>query len=328
MHVPRILTLPALLLALATTGCLTINLPGTDLAPLVESVIDGGDATGPKILLVEIDGVIRENPEAPGLFGFESEGMVGRLREELNLARQDDQIRALLLRINSPGGTATGSDLIYQELVRFKQERGIPIVAQLMGVAASGGYYVAQAADAIHAQPTTVTGSIGVVMTGVNLSGLMDKLGIQDQTLTTGDFKDTGSMLRPMRADERAQLQSVLDDLLARFLFVVQQGRSNLDEAAIRELADGRVFSARRALELGLVDSVGSLDQTFADARRRAGLRSAQLVTYHRPREYANNVYTRVPQASGLRGGAPTILQGPGLEAPAFLYLWAPGSGL
>jgi len=313
----------AFALALAT-GCITVNLPTGQVSPLYETTLEGEGSS--KVLLVQIEGVIRETPEDPGLFGFEPEGMVGRLREELELAGQDDDIRALLLRINSPGGTVTGSDLLYQEIRRFKEKRDVPVVAQLMSIATSGGYYVAQAADSIHAQPTTVTGSIGVIMAGVNLSGLMEKTGVENQTLVTGEFKDAGTMLRPMRSEERAQLGTVIDDLFARFLEVVQEGRSELTAEQVRQLADGRIFSAPQALEAGLIDAVGPFEAALAEARRRAGLSEAQLVTYHRQREYANNYYTRSPERAGLRPQA-SWLDRLGLDTPAFLYLWTPGLG-
>lgn len=324
MPAPRALCTLLVALALTGSGCLTVNLPTGQVSPLYETTLEGSGSR--KILLVEIDGVIRETPDDPGFFGFESEGMVSRLREELELARRDDDVRALIVRINSPGGTVTGSDLLYQEILRFKRKRQVPVVAQLMGIATSGGYYVAQAADAIHAQPTTVTGSIGVVMAGVNLSGLMEKVGVEDQTLVTGPFKDAGSFLRPMRPEEREQLLSVLDELFARFLEVVDEGREELSAEQVRALADGRVFSARQALAAGLVDAIGPVEETLAATRRLAGLREARLVTYHRQNEYANNVYTRPPAPGALR--APTSwLDRLGLDAPAFLYLWAPGAG-
>ena len=325
MLASRTLRSVALGLVLSTSGCLTINLPSSQITPLFETTLEGSGSA--KVLLVQIEGVISETPEEPGLFGFDTEGMVGRLREELDLASRDGDVRALLLRINSPGGTATGSDLVYREINRFKRQRNVPVVAQLMGIATSGGYYVAQAADAIQAEPTTVTGSIGVVMSGVNLSGLMEKVGVSDQTLVTGAFKDAGSMLRPMAPEERDQLLSVLDDLFGRFLQVVEAGRQELTPEQIRELADGRVYSAQQALAAGLVDSIGSLDQALAEARRRAGLREARLVTYHRQHEYANNFYTHTPQPGSLardRHGLERLLLG----GPAFLYLWAPGAGL
>jgi len=311
-----------LLACVGVLGCITINLPTGQLEPLVESVVGGSGAA--KVLMVEVDGLITESSQEADFFGTIEEGMVSRVREELDRAREDDQIKALVLRINSPGGTVTGSDLLRHEILRFKRERGVPVVAQLMGVAASGGYYVAVAADEIVAQPTTITGSIGVIFSGFNLSGLMEKLGIEDQTLKTGAFKDAGSMTRPMRPEEREQLQSVIDDFHARFVEVVSKGRKNLPAEQVRSLADGRIFSANQALEAGLVDRIGSVDGTIAGARRLAGLESATVVTYHRPREHAENYYTRNPgRREPLVDLWPDALA---LDGPAFLYLWVPGT--
>jgi protease-4 len=319
-------TIPAFawLTPLVMAGCISINLPSGQIEPLAETVIDGkGDA---KVLMLELDGVITETAEVADFFGTVSEGMVGRVREELDRARSDEKVKALVLRINSPGGTVTGSDLLYGEIRRFKQERKVPVVAQLMGTAASGGYYVALAADEIQAERTTVTGSIGVIFSGFNIAGLMEKFGIENQTITSGRFKDAGSMLRRMRPEERAQLQSVIDDLYARFVEVVKAGRSKLTVEQIRALADGRIFSATQAQQAGLVDEIGSLDESVRRARELAGLSSARIVTYHRPREYANNYYTRAQH----RRDAPLDMW-PGelpIQGPSFLYLWAPGLGL
>ena len=306
-------------------GCITINLPSGQLEPLAETVIEGsGEA---KVLLLEVDGLITETSDVADFFGTVNEGMVGRVREELDHARADAQVKALVLRINSPGGTVTGSDLLYDEISRFKHERKVPVVAQLMGTAASGGYYVALAADEIHAERTTVTGSIGVIFSGFNVAGLMEKLGVENQTITSGEFKDAGSALRRMRPEERAQLQSVIDDLYARFVEVVQAGRKRLSADQVRALADGRIFSATQAKQAGLVDEIGSLDASVRRARELAGLSAASVITYHRPREYTNNYYTRAPRQ---RRDAMLDLW-PGelpLQGPAFLYLWAPGFGL
>jgi protease-4 len=309
--------------ALLTLGCITINLPSGEIEPLAETVIAGeGDA---KVLMLEVDGVITETSDVADFFGTVNEGMVGRVREELDRARSDDQVKALVLRINSPGGTVTGSDLLYAEIRRFKQERKVPVVAQLMGTAASGGYYVALAADEIHAERTTVTGSIGVIFSGFNLAGLMEKLGIENQTITSGSFKDAGTILRRMRPEERAQLQSVIDDLYARFVEVVKAGRTKLTVEQIRALADGRIFSATQAVQAGLVDEIGSLDASLRRARELAGLSSARIVTYHRPREYTNNYYTRAPHH---RDALLDLWPDLPVSGPAFLYLWAPGFDL
>jgi protease IV len=323
MTFARSLALACLPAALAL-GCISVNLPTGQIEPLVESVLEGeGDA---KVLIVEIDGVITESSEVADFLGTVSEGMVGRLHEELDMARSDDDVKALVLRINSPGGTVTGSDLIYDEIRRFREERKVPVVAQLMGIAASGGYYIALAADEIHAQRTTVTGSIGVIFSGFNLAGLMEKLGVENQTITSGAYKDAGSILRRMRPEERAQLQTVIDDLYERFVEVVKTGRAKLAPEKIRALADGRIFSANQALEAGLVDQISSFDASVRRARELAGLTSAQVITYHRPREYTNNYYTRATRRrEALVDLWPDTLPAQG---PAFLYLWAPGLAL
>ena len=241
------------------------------------------------------------------------------MREQLERARDDASVRALLLRINSPGGTVTASDILYQELMRFKRDRGVPVVAHFLGVAASGAYYVAMAADEVVAQPTTVTGSIGVIFVGVNLSGLMQKIGVADQTLTAGAQKDAGSWLRPMQPAERAHLQAVLDDMHDRFKKIVVAGRPRLDAQRVDALADGRIYSADQALANGLVDGLGDLEQAVAATQRRAGLASARVVIYHRPREYRQNLYTQapaIPQVAAARAGAFPAAGAAGLSLP------------
>jgi protease-4 len=307
----------ALLAPLA--ACVSIDLPGGTPSPLAETVVYG--ETGPKILMLQIDGVLSDEADYTWL-GLRRESPVARVREELDRARDDASVRALLLRIDTPGGTVTASDLIYQEIMRFKRERGVPVVAQLMGMATSGGYYVAMSADSVVAHPTTVTGSIGVIFAGVNLTGLMQKVGVENQTLTSGAFKDAGSPLRPMRSEERAQLQSVIDDMYQRFLGVVRTGRPKLSAEEIARLADGRIYSADQALENGLVDRLGAVEDAVAEASQRAGISTARVVTYHRPREYRKNLYTaEAPvQVPALGAASPW----PKLPQPAFLYLWAP----
>jgi protease-4 len=309
------------LAGLALAGCVNLDLLGGTTQPLAETVIRG--TSGPKIALLDIDGVISESRDESQLLLPPEESMVARVREQLEHARQDADVHALLLRIDSPGGSVTGSDILYQELMRFKRERGVPVVAHFLGVAASGAYYVAMAADEVIAQPTAVTGSIGVIFAGVNVSGLMSKLGVADQTLKAGEQKDAGSWLRPMQPAERAHLQSVLDDMHARFKQVVAAGRSGLDARRIDGLADGRIFSAGQAQSLGLVDALGDLEQAVAAAERRAGLKSSRVVVYHRPREYRHNLYSRAPVVP--RALRVELVPSLPLARPGFLYLWAPG---
>ncbi len=312
----------AAVLACGLQACIEIQVIDLSLHPLEETVVQG--ESGAKILLLDLDGVISEAPEPGGVLEPAQPGSVARVREQLDRARRDPEIRALLLRIDSPGGSVTASDLVYREIQRFRKERALPVVAQLMGTAASGGYYVAQAADEIIAHPTTITGSIGVIYFGVNVAGLMEKLGIEDQTLTTGSYKDAGSPLRRMTSQERSQLRSILFDMQAEFERVVDAGRPQLDAAAVHALADGRIFSASQALQHGLVDRIGDLQASIDAAKLRAGLGEAQVVSYHRPQEYRSNVYSAVPLPLPTAVLDPRSWIPAALRSGGFFYLWQP----
>jgi protease-4 len=310
----------ALLLCLALAGCVTIELPGGRPGPLLETVVEGRGSA--KIALVELEGVIsEEDPSAPfGVSGRES--AVARIRAQLDKASRDRAVKAVVLRIQSPGGTATASDILYREVLRFKEKTGVPVVAALMGIATSGAYYTAMAADTVLAYPTTVTGSIGVIFAGVNVSGLMEKIGVMDQTFTSGSYKDAGSSLRPMAPEEREMIQSVLDDLYRRFQEVVATGRPTLGAERVAELADGRIYSAPQAHAAGLIDGISDLPGAIEEARRRAGLEKARVVSYHRRREWRENLYTR-PSAPATPLLDAAALLGV-LRTPSFLYLWRP----
>jgi protease-4 len=215
--------------------------------------------------------------------------------------------------------------MLYREIRRFKEKTSRPVIAQLVGSGTSGAYYVAMAADEVRAYPSSVTGSIGVIVFGLNLSGLMERYGVANQTLTTGSFKDAGSPLRPMRPEERAQLQSVASDLFVSFLDAVEKGRPKLTRARIEELADGRVYSAGQALAAGLIDAVGDLPEAVEAAKGAAGIEGdARVVVYHRPGEEPENLFwARTPAQPEAQA-----LDLSRLGDPAFLYLWSPGAGL
>lgn len=315
----RGLALYLAVIPLLVPGCITINAFEGGREPLVETVVDGD--SGPKVLLLDIDGLISEM-ELRGPLGVRGrESTVARVREQLDRASDDREIGALLIRINSPGGTVTASDLVYHEIVRFKQERDIPVVAQLMGIAASGGYYIAMSADEVRAQPTTITGSIGVISASLNFSGLMEKVGVSDQTITSGKYKDVGSPLRPMTPEERAYLQALVNDLEKQFRGVVAAGRPALGKAQLDQVADGRVFTASQAEDLGLVDGIGYLPDSVAALRRRLGAPEVRVVSYHRPREWRTNLYSMSPAPPRSQADLGALLNlGSG---PTFLYLWS-----
>lgn len=320
-HSTHLLAAVAILLAAcATSGCVTINV-GPSQGGLQETTVSG---TGKdKVLLLDLSGVI-SSTEKDGLFPKPS--MLSEFKEELTLAAKDSRVKAVVLRINSPGGTVTASDILYHELREFKAQRNVPVVASIMDVGASGGYYVAAAADAILAHPSTVTGSIGVIMLSVNARGLLEKIGVEGNAITSGPRKDMGSPFRALKDEERAIFQSVIDDFYARFLAVVKEGRPNLSTEQIRKLADGRIYSGDQAKASGLVDDLGYLNDAIDMAKKKAGLTEAKVVTYRRPGESRNNIYSKV--AGQAESSAPwssldlmALVRG---GSPQFMYLWMP----
>ena len=316
------LLLACALISLLLSGCITINVGGGGGKELTESVIAG--KSGPKVLLLDIDGEIT-SADAAGVLGWVlNEGTVARVHDQLAMAKKKNDIKAILLRIDSPGGSPSASDAVYQMILDFKQKAGVPVVAQFMGTAASGAYLIAMAADEVVATRTTITGSIGVLLLGINLSGLMDKIGVENQTLTSGAFKDAGSMLRPMKGAERAQLQSVVDDLYDQFVAVVDTGRPKLSIERVRELADGRIYSAQQALAAGLVDRIDTLEGSLEQLRHRIGASSVRVVSYHRKRRSAGNLYSRARAPASLELSADPLARA--WPRPGFYYLWLPGS--
>ncbi len=311
-----------LLLASLLAGCSVISIDFTPrIEPLRETTVEGtGDA---KILLLDLSGVLSDVPTPAIGQAPPRVPLLARVREELKKVEEDDKVRALVVKINSPGGTVTASDILYRELSAFKARRKIPVVAALMDVAASGGYYVALAADTIVAHPTTVTGSIGVIMLTVNAEGLLTKVGVAPLVIKSGAKKDMGSPFRGLSEEERAIFQAVIDDFHRRFVALIAKERK-LPEEKVRQLADGRIFTAEQARALGLVDQVGYLQEALAAARTATKVSEARVVMYHRPREYRADIYStaRLPEPlDASLAQLSSLLLGPG---PRFLYLWWP----
>ena len=315
-----------LLLSLLAAGCgsvVSIDL-SPRIRPLEEETVEGsGDA---KILLMDLSGFLSDESTSTLLNLTAPPARVPllvRVREELKKAAADEKVKALVMRVNTPGGTVTASDVIYRELELFRREKPIPIIAVMMDVAASGGYYVSLAADTIVAHPTTVTGSIGVIMLTFNAEGLMQKLGVAANAVKSAERKDMGSPFRAMTPEERAIFQSVIDDLYRQFVAKVVD-RRKLPEATARTLADGRVYTAEQALANKLIDRIGYMPDAIDMARKAAGVDKAKVVVYHRPRQYRATYYAEAQQIEGgglLTSGALGALTGPG---PKFLYLWMP----
>jgi protease IV len=281
------------LLAVCTIqGCAFISIPlSSRTQPLEEKILEGEGSD--KILLVDISGVISSEKKRSFADLDSGPDMVARVKEELDQASEDDSIKAIILKINSPGGTVTSSDIIYKEILKYKEKTGAHVTASLMDIAASGGYYVACSADTIVAHPTTVTGSIGVIAMKFNFKGLMDKLGVQEDSIKSGDMKDILSPFRPMTADERTIIQNIIDSLQMQFMEAVVHGRKELSLEELKPLADGRVFTAKQALDAQLIDDIGYLDDAIEITKKEKDLKEARIITYHRPFAYKNNIYSQ-----------------------------------
>ncbi len=223
--------------------------------------------TGSRVAILPIEGVIASEEE---------------VLRNLRSFREDASVRAFVLEIRSPGGGVGASQAIYQELQRLKEEDDRPVVAWLGDVAASGGYYVSLPADSIYALPGTITGSIGVIMEFPNAQELFRKVGIGWEVVKSGPHKDVGSPFRPMTEEDREILERLVGDVWEQFVEAVAESRG-LGRERVEALADGRVFTGERAIGLGLVDGIGSLEQAIDVAGRLSGLGEGPATI--RPRE-------------------------------------------
>ncbi len=324
----RILVLFGLMSSLSGCGGVRFIIdavPAVD--DLTETVVleDPRAGSSAKIALVQITGMIAD-ADRPGLL-TKGENPVSRLVESLRKAAKDSKIKAIVLRINSPGGTVTASDVVYREIQHFKRTTKKPVVVLMSDLAASGGYYIACAGDEIIAHPTTVTGSIGVIIQTFNFSEGMRRIGIKADAITSGPNKAAGSPFEPMPAEHRALLQGLVDEFYDNFVAIVTDSRPNLSIADLAWITDGRVVTGRRAAEVGLIDSTGDLRDAFEAAKRRAGLTAAKLVKYHRPLEYVGSAYSQPP----ITNPQVNMLQinldaGPLLDQSGFYYLWDPAA--
>jgi len=257
----------------------------------------GGALFGERIAIVELEGLIVD---------------VDDQVRELRAYRDNPGIRAVVLRINSPGGAVAPTQELYGAIRRLR-EAGKPVVASLGAVAASGGYYIAVAADQIYANPGTLTGSIGVVMQMANLNALMKKVGVEYVVVKAGEFKDVGNFARPMTAEEHRILQALLDDVHGQFIAAVADGRK-LDRAVVRRFAAGRVFSGTQAKALHMIDELGGLEEAVEGAATLAGLPKPPRVIGPRRRF---SIVDLLRNQLGLTGLATPTL--PLLKTPLYL---------
>jgi protease-4 len=225
----------------------------------------GSDAKlvkGSGIGVVEVKGIILDSQDTV---------------KQLHDFGRDDDVKAVVLRVDSPGGVVGPSQEIYQEVKKLSKKK--KVVVSMGSLAASGGYYISAPASVIYANPGTITGSIGVLMKFSNVEGLMDKIGMKAFTLKTGKYKDSGSPVRPMTDEEKALLQGVIDSTHGQFVKAVAEGR-NLPVDQVKAIADGRIFSGEQALAVKLVDRLGSLQDAIEEAGRLAGIKGEPEVIH------------------------------------------------
>lgn len=291
--------------------------------PLKEFTLEGSGAE--KILLIPIRGVISDNPRKG--FVSTSPSMVQQIVSQLQKAKQDKKIKAVLLKINSPGGSITASDLLYHEISSYRQSTGVKITVSMMDIGASGAYYMSLPADRIMAHPTTLTGSIGVIFLQPKVVGLMDKLGLGVDVKKFGKNKDMGSPFRAGNPEEDRLFQNTVDKLGDRFVSLVKKHRK-MTPQAINEISTARIFLADEAFKLGLIDKIGYLSDAIKETKIIAGLpEEARVVVYRRAEYPEDNLYN-------VAGAAPEDARGPvvNIDLPeilnltgGFYYIW-PGA--
>lgn len=317
--ISAVLALFAIGLVATHTGAVSRGMAGSK-GRYAEVVIKG---KGPdKILMLPIHGIISNQPTKRYLHRGPS--MIETLKAKFDQAQKDEKIKAVVIPVDSPGGGITASDILCKRMVDFKKKSKAKIVVVMEDVAASGGYYVSAPADRIVAHPTTITGSIGVIIPRLNLSGLMQRWGIKADYVKSGDMKDMGSMLREMRPEERALFQAIIDEMHDRFVSIVATHRA-MPKEKVAELADGRIYTGEMAEKLGLVDDIGYLDDGIEIAMKLAGIKQAKLIRYRREFGLVDFLETMASAASKPRRVELSLGQGQGAGAYWPQYLWLPG---
>ena len=326
--------LGVLCVALSLVGCgpttFVVGVSPGDQRMVTTVVEPAKSRTRDRVAVIDVTGMIL-NARIPGLLS-EGENPVSVFHEQLEKAAKDKHCKAIILRLNTPGGAVAASDMMYRDVLAFKEQTGKPVVVVMMDVAASGGYYLACAGDHIIAYPSTVTASIGVIFQTVSLKPALSSIGIKAEAITSGPNKDAGSPLSELTDGHRAVYREMVDTFYADFTGVVRDARPGISESDFKEVTDGRVVTGRRALEVGLVDALGDLDDGFAKAKQMAGVKDASLVRYHRPLSYVGSPYAdagdRQPQANTTQVNLLQLnLDGSFGESASgcFYYVWLPG---
>ena len=323
IRLPFMISVAAALISLQGCAPFKVNLFPNSSEPLKEFVLQGNAEE--KIIVIPVKGTISDYP--PINFMYSRPSVLQETVSQLKLAEKDPDVKAVILKIDSPGGSVTASDMLYNEILSFKERSGIVVVSIMMDVAASGGYYIALPSDSIIAHPTTLTGSVGVIFMRPKFVGLMDKIGLRVDVSKSGKNKDMGSPFRHASAEEEKMFQEIISSLGARFTSLVQKHRK-IDYTAMSEISTGKVMLADEALQYKMIDKIGYIGDAITAAKNISGISAKARVVVYRRIEYANdNLYNNVTNEYEQKGKQllnlgmfePMISMPPG-----FYYIWMP----
>jgi len=265
-----------------------------------------------EVAWIKVYGVISQDSNSGP---FSSPSGASAIAKRIREAGEDKEVKAIVLDINSPGGTVASVQNIYSEILKAKKEK--KVVALFRDVAASGGFYIAMAADKIVAEPGTITGSVGVIMQASNVEGLFDKIGVKVTPITSGKYKDIGSAYRPMSDAEKALLQDMVDDTYTQFFAAVKAGRPNVAADVLTEYTDGRIFTGQRAYNLGFIDKLGGEDEALKLAGELAGIKDPKIISSRSDslRDFLFSVSSSMDNKS-------IVKQLESMATPSVAYLW------
>ncbi|QDV86837.1 S49 family peptidase [Planctomycetes bacterium TBK1r] len=300
----------------------TVSLsPNSRVTPLTSVVVSGQATRNGKLAVLDVDDFLVDRNV--GGIGSMGENPVALFHEKIDAIRNDKDVKAVVLRINSPGGGVTASDMMCHELARLKQDRQLPIIANIMTVGTGGAYYLANHCDAIIAHPTSIVGGIGVILNLYNLQDTMGQFNVLSMPIKSGEKIDAGTPERPIEADELVMLQRIADGFHQRLIDQIKSKRPKLAESQ-DQWSDGRVMSGSDAQSMGLVDGVGYIDTAIEWAKQQAGLKpDDRVVMYRRENDPAYTPLDVSPNQPVFSSLIP--LRVPGLDRstmPTFLYLW------
>ena len=286
-----------------------------------EEIIEEGNFDS-QIVVLDVEGVIQDTGEEEDFFATATYNHRSFM-EKLNAIKDNDAVKGIILRVNSPGGGVLESAEIHNKLIQIKEKTKKPIYVSMGAQAASGGYYISAPADKIYASPETLTGSLGVIMQSYNFEGLAKKYGIDMVTIKSGAYKDLMNPFREVTEAEKEILQSMVSSSYNQFVKVIAEGR-NMSEDEVRKIADGRIYDGRQALDLQLVDKLGYLEDTIADMKKNEKLKDAQVIRLGSSSDFSSLFSMKMKQMLGTNDEVSTIKSlMTENQSPRMMYLYS-----